>query len=77
MKEIALNSFLLHAEIKSFEKQLQILEVLKIIPEVGSENEDSGSDDFSKIGDESPSILILLFFIKCFIQTFQRMRIIF
>lgn len=47
MKEIAFRTFLINIDHKSMEKQLHILELLKIIPEA-SENEDSDFEEGSK-----------------------------
>ena len=53
MKEIAFRTFLINIDYKSMEKQLHILELLKIIPEA-SENEDSDIEEAQRALQNSP-----------------------
>lgn len=48
MRDMAQKSFLGTVDYKSLARQLQILEVLKIIPEADSEKEDSDSEEDNK-----------------------------
>ena len=51
MKDFAFKNFLLNVDYQSFEKQAEILEVLKIIPEANSEHEDSDAEDYNKVSE--------------------------
>jgi len=51
MRDIAFKYFLIYVDYQSFERQLEILDVLKIIPEANSEHEDSDIEDYNKVSE--------------------------